>query len=168
MSLLRASAVRRLASAGTRSSGASGFATHAPAAPVSAAAAHPSRLPPYEALLAQLRRVRAILGRPLTLAEKILYAHLRDPDATLAGAASSRDPSLVRGKLYLPLAVDRLAMQDASAQMALLQFMTCGLAQTAVPASVHCDHLIQAFEGAEADLKVSRGARFETTALTHW
>jgi homoaconitase len=52
------------------------------------------------------------------------------------------------------LSPDRVAMQDASAQMALLQFMTCGMAKTAVPASIHCDHLIQAFEGADSDLKV--------------
>ncbi|PWN89643.1 putative mitochondrial aconitate hydratase [Acaromyces ingoldii] len=114
---------------------------------------HPSRLPPYPRLLAQLDEVRGLLDRPLTLAEKILYTHLRSPQETLADAG--RDPSKIRGKLYLPLSVDRLAMQDASAQMALLQFMTCGLDRTAVPSSVHCDHLIQAFEGAEADLQRS-------------
>lgn len=112
---------------------------------------HPSRLPPYPKLLDALSTVRKVLGdRPLTLSEKILYSHLIDPEQTLGGAG--RDPSAIRGKRYLPLQVDRLAMQDASAQMALLQFMTCGLGRVAVPASVHCDHLIQAFEGAEADL----------------
>jgi homoaconitase len=111
---------------------------------------HPSRLPPYPKLLASLEKVRAVLDRPLTLSEKILYTHLISPEETLASAG--RDASKIRGKMYLPLQVDRLAMQDASAQMALLQFMTCGLDRVSVPASVHCDHLIQAFEGAEADL----------------
>ncbi|KAK0539460.1 aconitate hydratase [Tilletia horrida] len=115
---------------------------------------HPSRIPPYADLLRQLPKVRAILGdRPLTLAEKILYSHLINPDEALAGAG--KDPSNVRSSRYLGLKIDRLAMQDASAQMALLQFMTCGLPSSAVPASIHCDHLIQAFEGAEADLKRS-------------
>jgi homoaconitase len=101
-------------------------------------------------LLDKLATVRKVLDRPLTLSEKILYSHLISPEETLSSAG--RDPSKIRGKMYLPLQVDRLAMQDASAQMALLQFMTCGLDRVSVPASVHCDHLIQAFEGAEADL----------------
>lgn len=114
---------------------------------------HPSRLPPYPKLLDNLATVRKVLDRPLTLSEKILYSHLISPQDTLASAG--RDPTKIRGKMYLPLQVDRLAMQDASAQMALLQFMTCGLDRVSVPASIHCDHLIQAFEGAEADLKRS-------------
>ncbi|CAD6893428.1 unnamed protein product [Tilletia controversa] len=115
---------------------------------------HPSRIPPYADLLRQLPKVRALLGdRPLTLSEKILYSHLINPEEALAGAG--KDPSNVRSSRYLGLKIDRLAMQDASAQMALLQFMTCGLPSSAVPASIHCDHLIQAFEGAEADLKRS-------------
>ncbi|CAO1624171.1 unnamed protein product [Jaminaea pallidilutea] len=113
---------------------------------------HPTRLPPYASLLANLEKVKKVTGnKPLALAEKILLSHVRNPEEVLA----RRDLRDFRGKEYLPLKVDRLAMQDASAQMALLQFMTCGLPQTAVPASVHCDHLIQAFEGAEADLKRS-------------
>ncbi|PWN50525.1 putative mitochondrial aconitate hydratase [Violaceomyces palustris] len=114
---------------------------------------HPSRLPPYEQLVSKLLQVREILQRPLTLSEKILYSHLRNPEESLADAG--KDASNVRGKRYLKLNIDRLAMQDASAQMALLQFMTCGLDRVAIPSSVHCDHLIQAFEGAEADLKRS-------------
>lgn len=107
--------------------------------------------------MANLDVVRKVTnGKPLSLAEKILFSHLRNPEETLANRTDVRD---FRGKEYLPLKVDRLAMQDASAQMALLQFMTCGLPQTAVPASVHCDHLIQAYEGAEADLKVRCGNR---------
>ncbi|KAK0558063.1 aconitate hydratase [Tilletia horrida] len=115
---------------------------------------HPSRIPPYADLLRALPKVQSILGdRPLTLSEKILYTHLINPEEALAGAG--KDPSNVRASRYLGLKIDRLAMQDASAQMALLQFMTCGLPSSAVPASIHCDHLIQAFEGAAADLKRS-------------
>lgn len=111
---------------------------------------HPSRLPPYPKLLNSLQKVRSILDRPLTLSEKILYSHLISPEETLSSVG--RDTSKLRGNLYLPLGVDRVALQDASAQLTLLQFMTCGLDQVAVPTSIHCDHLIQAFEGAEADL----------------
>ena len=84
---------------------------------------------------------RTRLGRPLTLAEKILIAHLDD-----AGAAFER------GGTYNDLRPDRVAMQDATAQMALLQFMTAGLPQVAVPSTVHCDHLIQAKENGKVDL----------------
>lgn len=134
------------------------------AAPVSERPVHPSRMPRYAELLAQLEAVRPLVnGRPLTLSEKILYSHLLDPAADLDGAGS--DASKVRGARYLKLRIDRLAMQDASAQMALLQFMTCGLPQAAVPASVHCDHLIQAFEGAEADLERSLSTHHEVFAF---
>ncbi len=85
--------------------------------------------------------VRARLGRPLTLAEKILTAHLQDPVAEFE-----------RGVTYNDLLPDRVAMQDATAQMALLQFMTAGLDRVAVPSTVHCDHLIQAKENAKIDL----------------
>ena len=87
------------------------------------------------------------LGRPLTLAEKILYAHL-DPDQDL------RD--FKRGKDYVYFNPDRVAMQDATAQMALLQFMQAGKDRVDVPSTVHCDHLIQARDGAEKDLSKSR------------
>ncbi|CAK9783016.1 putative aconitate hydratase [Cutaneotrichosporon oleaginosum] len=104
--------------------------------------------PPYPRLLDTLNNVRSVLGkdRKLTLAEKILYAHLRNPEESLGGGGQ------VRGERYLKLRPDRVAMQDASAQMALLQFMTCGLSECAVPASIHCDHLIQAQTGAAEDL----------------
>lgn len=124
---------------------------------------HPSRVPPYTELLTNLETVRAQLNRPLTLSEKILYSHLRNPEHDLAGVGA--DVSAIRGKKYLKLKIDRLAMQDASAQMALLQFMTCGLPRTAIPSSVHCDHLIQAFEGAEADLKRSIASNQEVFAF---
>ena len=86
--------------------------------------------------------MRKVLGssRPLTLAEKILYSHLENPEESLLSDTNNgRD---IRGRANLKLMPDRVAMQDASAQMALLQFMSCGLSSTAVPASIHCDHLI--------------------------
>ncbi|KAG7886693.1 hypothetical protein KL938_000346 [Ogataea parapolymorpha] len=117
---------------------------------IKAPAGFESRTPPYEKLINKLFKVKHILNnQPLTLAEKILYAHLVEPEE-LSGSTSSRD---IRGNKYLKLNPDRVAMQDASAQMALLQFMTCGMASTAVPASIHCDHLIVGKEGADIDLK---------------
>ncbi|KAI0670073.1 aconitate hydratase [Trametes maxima] len=106
--------------------------------------------PPYSKLRQNLDTVRQILGRrPLTLAEKILYSHIHEPERTLASGG------IKRGETYLQLKPERVAMQDASAQMALLQFMSAGMARCAVPASIHCDHLIQASEGADQDLKRS-------------
>lgn len=109
-----------------------------------------SRTPPYAKLLRNLEQVQKVLnGQPLTLAEKILYSHLVNPEEI---ASNLRD---IRGLQYLKLNPDRVAMQDASAQMALLQFITCGMKSTAVPASIHCDHLIVGKEGADTDLKAS-------------
>jgi aconitate hydratase len=88
---------------------------------------------------------RRRLGRPLTFAEKVLVNHLRDPEGQ----------ELERGRSYADLDPDRVAMQDATAQMALLQFMTAGLPQVAVPSTVHCDHLIQARVEGGADLAVA-------------
>lgn len=105
--------------------------------------------PPYAHLLEKLEQVRKALKRPLTLAEKILYSHVVDPSSSLSGGGR------IRGEAYLQLSPERVAMQDASAQMALLQFMSAGLSQCAVPTSIHCDHLIQAVDGAESDLKRS-------------
>lgn len=106
--------------------------------------------PPYGKLQGKLELVRDILNhRPLTLAEKILYSHLIDPEKSLAGRGK------VRGEAYLQLNPQRVAMQDASAQMALLQFMSAGLPRCAVPTSIHCDHLIQAADGAASDLERS-------------
>ena len=87
--------------------------------------------------------VRKRLGRPLTYAEKILYGHLDDP----------HHQEIERGVSYLKLRPDRVACQDATAQMAILQFMSAGLPQVARPVTVHCDHLIQAQIGGEKDLK---------------
>lgn len=91
----------------------------------------------------RIAAARKVVNRPLTLAEKILYAHLWDGNATVA---------YERGKSYVDFAPDRVAMQDATAQMALLQFMQAGRSKVAVPSTVHCDHLIQAKEGADKDL----------------
>ena len=100
----------------------------------------------YERMPERVDKARSIVGRPLTLAEKILYAHLWEKTPTVAFA---------RGKDYVDFAPDRIACQDATAQMALLQFMHAGKSKVAVPTTVHCDHLIQAKEGAEVDLKVA-------------
>ncbi len=96
----------------------------------------------YSRLAERCALGRERLGRPLTFAEKVLINHLRDPHAQ----------GLERGRSYADLDPDRVAMQDATAQMALLQFMTAGLAQVAVPATVHCDHLIQARLDGYSDL----------------
>lgn len=111
-----------------------------------------SRTPPYPKLVQKLATVNRILNnQPLTLAEKILYSHLVDPVEGL----TSNNTQDIRGQAYLKLNPDRVAMQDASAQMALLQFMTCGMKETAVPASIHCDHLIVGQKGADEDLPKS-------------
>jgi len=91
----------------------------------------------------RVEAARKVVGRPLTLSEKILYAHLWDGDPKTA---------FKRGTDYVDFAPDRVAMQDATAQMALLQFMQAGRPQVAVPSTVHCDHLITAKEGAAIDL----------------
>src|SRR6476620_6306339 len=88
---------------------------------------------------------RRRLGRPLTFAEKVLIAHSDDPETV----------GLDRGVDYGDYRPDRVAMQDATAQMALLQFVTAGLPQVAVPSTVHCDHLIQARVGADADMRTA-------------
>ena len=97
----------------------------------------------YNRMPGRIEKARQVLNRPLTLTEKILYSHLFDGDP---------DRELKRGVDYVDFAPDRVAMQDATAQMALLQFMQAGKAKVAVPSTVHCDHLIQASAGAEADL----------------
>ncbi len=98
----------------------------------------------YSQLVERVDKAREITGKPLTLSEKILYAHLWDGNATKA---------FTRGKDYVDFAPDRIACQDATAQMALLQFMQAGKNRVAVPTTVHCDHLIQAKVGADKDLQ---------------
>jgi aconitate hydratase len=99
----------------------------------------------YNQLPAKVANARRLLNRPLTLAEKILYAHSFTPATR----------TFERGKDYVHFSPDRVAMQDATAQMALLQFDTCGRKQVAVPSTVHCDHLIQAKVGATEDLSTA-------------
>ena len=99
----------------------------------------------YETLEINTSILRNRKSNPLTLAEKILYGHARDVN----------EISMNRGKDFGDFLPDRVAMQDATAQMALLQFMQAQLPETAVPTTVHCDHLIQAYEGANSDLKVA-------------
>src|SRR3954468_16186007 len=99
----------------------------------------------YEELPTKVATARKMLNHPMTLAEKILYAHGFKPAAK----------PYERGKDYVDFAPDRVAMQDATAQMALLQFDTCGRDKVAVPSTVHCDHLIQAKVGAKEDLSTA-------------
>lgn len=106
----------------------------------------------YDRLPGRIEAARKVVNKPLTLSEKILYSHLTDGDATEA---------YTRGKSYVNFAPDRVAMQDATAQMALLQFMQAGKKTAAVPSTVHCDHLILAKEGAEEDLRNSINASGE-------
>ncbi|KAI9870423.1 MAG: aconitate hydratase, partial [Pleopsidium flavum] len=114
-----------------------------------------SRTPPYPKILKKFQEVRRILGAShrLTLAEKILYSHLDNPEDSLL--LNTHNGANIRGAANLKLKPDRVAMQDASAQMALLQFMSCGLSSTAVPASIHCDHMIVGERGADTDLPSS-------------
>jgi aconitate hydratase len=98
----------------------------------------------YQTYPQKVVKTRELLGHPLTLTEKILYAHLWD---------SQSNQVFERGNSYVDFAPDRVAMQDATAQMALLQFMQAGKPEVAVPSTVHCDHLIQARVGASKDLQ---------------
>jgi len=100
----------------------------------------------YQELPGKIEKARNLLGRPLTLSEKILYGHL---------FGGNPETVFTRGKDYVNFSPDRVAMQDATAQMALLQFMNAGKKKTAVPSTVHCDHLIQADSGADADLNTA-------------
>src|SRR5574343_1529920 len=98
----------------------------------------------YARMPERVEAARKMLGRPLTLSEKILFNHLWD------GAAPQ---NYKRGADYVDFAPDRVAMQDATAQMALLQFMQAGRAKVAVPSTVHCDHLIVATDNSKVDLE---------------
>lgn len=98
---------------------------------------------PYDKLEENLNAVKKRLNRPLTLSEKVLYSHLDEPNKQ----------DIVRGTSYLRLRPDRVAMQDATAQMAMLQFISSGLPKVAVPSTIHCDHLIEAQIGGDQDLQ---------------
>jgi aconitate hydratase len=100
----------------------------------------------YRQLPDKIARARKVVNRPLTLSEKILYAHLHGEQTV---------GTFTRGKSYVNFSPDRVAMQDATAQMALLQFMSAGIPRVRVPSTVHCDHLILAKDGAKKDLKDS-------------
>lgn len=100
----------------------------------------------YAAMPGRIAKARKAVGKPLTLSEKILYSHLH---------ADQKLENFGRGKSYVDFAPDRVAMQDATAQMALLQFMSAGRPKVAVPSTVHCDHLIVAKTGAKDDLTVA-------------
>ena len=106
----------------------------------------------YASFAKKVEAARKVLNKPLTLTEKILYAHLADGLAT---------KEFKRGKDYVDFNPDRVCMQDATAQMALLQFMQAGRKKVAVPSTVHCDHLIQAEIGAEADLEKAKNKNKE-------
>ncbi|KAK5582887.1 hypothetical protein RB653_004476 [Dictyostelium firmibasis] len=112
---------------------------------VSMSPLEPNKKLNYEGIDAKLKQFRLHHNKPLTLAEKIIYGHLEDPSTKVE-----------RGVTYLKLHPDRVAMQDATAQMAVLQFMSAGLPETAVPTTIHCDHLIEAFKGGEKDLAVAK------------
>jgi aconitate hydratase len=100
----------------------------------------------YAEMPSKIAAARKVLNRPLTLTEKILYSHLH---------ADMKLEDNVRGKSYVDFAPDRVAMQDATAQMALLQFMQAGRPNVAVPSTVHCDHLIMARDEAKKDLQIA-------------
>ena len=101
----------------------------------------------YDRIPGRVDAARKVVGRPLTLAEKVLYSHLSQGDATEVHT---------RGTSYVDFDPDRVAMQDATAQMALLQFMMAGKDKVAVPSTAHCDHLIQAKVGADTDLDMAK------------
>ncbi|MBE9516242.1 MAG: aconitate hydratase [Proteobacteria bacterium] len=109
----------------------------------------------YESLDKKLAPIRERLDRPMTLAEKVLFAHWEDTGAGLPE----------RGKTTVGLRPDRVAMQDATAQMAILQFMTAGKKSVAIPSTVHCDHLIRAKVGAKDDLAVASDTNHEVYAF---
>ena len=106
----------------------------------------------YKRLSDRVSEARKYTGGPLTVSEKILYAHLWE---------NTKKRAFVRGEDYVDFAPDRIACQDATAQMALLQFMQSGKSKVAVPTTVHCDHLIQAKEGATKDLKSANSTSAE-------
>jgi aconitate hydratase len=106
----------------------------------------------YKNMPGRIAKARKVVGKPLTLSEKILYSHLHADQAV---------ENFGRGKSYVNFAPDRVAMQDATAQMALLQFMSAGMPKVQVPSTVHCDHLILAKDGAKKDLADSLTASGE-------
>ena len=135
MSLLSASARlgRSVAAPARHAAAARYLSSSAAAVPLSIH--EPGTRLPYDTLTRKLAVVKKYKTGPLTLAEKIIYGHLDNPE-------DAKD--IKRGSSYLKLRPDRVAMQDATAQMAVLQFVSSGLPKTAVPTTIHCDHLIEA------------------------
>lgn len=105
-----------------------------------------NRVANYKQLQDKLKQVKHKLARPLTLSEKILYSHIDD----------IKNQDIVRGESYLKLRPDRVGMQDATAQMAILQFISSGIPKVCIPTSIHCDHLIEAKVGASSDLSKAK------------
>ncbi|CCE63080.1 hypothetical protein TPHA_0D04460 [Tetrapisispora phaffii CBS 4417] len=127
-----------------------------------------NQIPPYAKLIRNLFALKKFANdKPLTLTEKILYTHLTDIKETIGTISSYNSIYDIRGDEYLKLSPDRVAMQDASAQMALLQFINTGLQQIAVPASIHCDHLIVGKNGEEKDLARSIATNKEIFDFLH-
>uniref|UniRef100_A0AAX7U4Z7 Aconitase/3-isopropylmalate dehydratase large subunit alpha/beta/alpha domain-containing protein n=1 Tax=Astatotilapia calliptera TaxID=8154 RepID=A0AAX7U4Z7_ASTCA len=120
-------------------------------AKVSMSRFEPTSFISYEKLQSNIDIVRKRLNRPLTLSEKIVYGHLDDP----------HNQEIDRGRTYLRLRPDRVAMQDATAQMAMLQFISSGLPKVAVPSTIHCDHLIEAQVGGPEDLARAKDVNHE-------
>ena len=112
----------------------------------------------YDSFVERVAFSRNKVGRAMTLAEKILYAHLYD---------ANQITTYKRGEDYVNFRPDRVAMQDATAQMALLQFMNAGKSKSAVPATVHCDHLIQAYKGADVDIATATDINKEVYDFLH-
>ena len=106
----------------------------------------------YSQLTDRIDAVKKVLQRPLTAAEKVLYSHVYDPQI---------NEEFSRGQSYVKFSPNRVAMQDATAQMALLQFMMAGKERVAAPTTVHCDHLIQAKGNADTDLSVAKDTNGE-------
>jgi len=109
----------------------------------------------YSSFKDKVDKAKEVLGRPMTYAEKILYSHL-SPEQELKAFA--------RGEDYVYFAPDRIAMQDATAQMAILQFMLSGRDKVAVPTTVHADHLIKARYGVPKDLEIAKQENKETSS----
>jgi len=130
------------------------MSTSVPRVPMSI---HEDKVMDYNKLNENLKIVRAAMGnKPLTLAEKIIYSHLDNPNDA---------KTVKRGETYLRLRPDRVAMQDATAQMAVLQFISSGLSEAAVPTTIHCDHLIEAKVEGVQDLKVAEEKNREVYAF---
>ena len=113
----------------------------------------------YSKMPGRIEKARQLVGKPLTLTEKILYSHLFDGEANTV---------YERSESYVDFAPDRVAMQDATAQMALLQFINSGKKTTAVPSTVHCDHLIQAQVEGKTDLGVAKDINKEVYPERDW